>query len=78
MTSRNKFMFWLIAVSIVQEGAAWPAYAADIQMQVQAAPTTQGSPSPTGKLHGVGNGYERAPKRSRTTDKDQNFGRDGR
>ena len=50
MTSRNKFLFWLIAVSIVQGGMAWPAYAADIQMQVQAAPTTQGSPSPTGKL----------------------------
>ncbi|HMA80942.1 MAG TPA: TolC family protein, partial [Candidatus Binatia bacterium] len=50
MTARNKCLVWLIAVSIAQGGAAWSAYAADIQMQVQAAPTTQGSPSPTGKL----------------------------
>ena len=50
MTARKIFAVWLIAVSFAQGGAAGSAYAADIQMQVQAAPTTQGSPSPTGKL----------------------------
>lgn len=50
MTARNNFLVWLIAVSIAQGGPAWSAYAADIQMQVQAAPSTQTSTSPTGKL----------------------------
>ena len=43
-------VFCLVAYAIVQVGLPGLAHGADIQMQVQAAPATPGSPSPTGKL----------------------------
>lgn len=43
-------VFCLLAYAIVQVGLPGLAHGADIQMQVQAAPATAGSPSPTGKL----------------------------
>jgi outer membrane protein len=43
-------VFCLVAYAIVQVGLPRLAHGADIQMQVQAAPATPGSPSPTGKL----------------------------
>ncbi|MGE5218645.1 MAG: TolC family protein [Chloroflexota bacterium] len=50
MTARKIFFAWLIAILFVHGGPPHWAYAADIQMQVQAAPTSQSTPSPTGKL----------------------------
>jgi outer membrane protein TolC len=50
MTAKNFFLVLLIAASVTQGGPIWSAYAAEIQMQMQAAPASQSSLSPTGKL----------------------------
>jgi outer membrane protein TolC len=50
MTSRKVFFTLLIAVAIVKGGHIGPLAAAEIQLQVQAAPAAQQPSSPTGKL----------------------------
>ena len=50
MTARKFFFVGLAAISIAKANHFGSAYAAEIQMQVQAAPASQSSPSPTGQL----------------------------
>ena len=50
MTSWKVFVVGLFATAIVKGGTVCLVGAAEIQLQVQAAPSTQGSLSPTGKL----------------------------
>src|SRR5512145_1929371 len=50
MTARKVVFVGLVAISIAKANLFGSAYAAEIQMQVQAAPATQSSPSPTGQL----------------------------
>ena len=50
MTARKVFFVGLAAISIAKANLFGSAYAAEIQMQVQAAPASQSSPSPTGQL----------------------------
>ena len=50
MTSRTSFLVFLIAGLAGQAGSRDAAHAAEIQMQMQATPASQSSPSPTGKL----------------------------
>jgi outer membrane protein len=50
MTAWKFFFIALVAISFAQGGLIWPADAAEIQLQVQAVPSTQSSLSPTGKL----------------------------
>ena len=50
MTLWKVFLIWLVAIAIVKGGHIRPGVAAEIQLQVQAAPSTQSSLSPTGKL----------------------------
>lgn len=50
MTLWKVFLIWLVAIAIVKGGLVRPGVAAEIQLQVQAAPSTQSSLSPTGKL----------------------------
>lgn len=50
MTARKFFFVGLAAISIAKANLFGSAYAAEIQMQVQAAPASQSSPSPTGQL----------------------------
>lgn len=50
MTAWKFFFIALVAISFAQGGLTWPADAAEIQLQVQAVPSTQSSLSPTGKL----------------------------
>jgi TolC family type I secretion outer membrane protein len=50
MTLWKVFLIWLVAIAIVKGGPVRPGVAAEIQLQVQAAPSTQSSLSPTGKL----------------------------
>ena len=49
MTAWKVFLVWLGIIAIAKGGLIRPAYAAEIQMQIQAVPA-QSSPSPTGKL----------------------------
>jgi outer membrane protein TolC len=50
MTAWKFFLVWLGIVAIAQGGLIRPAYGAEIQMQIQAAPSAPSSLSPTGKL----------------------------
>jgi len=50
MTAWKFFFIALVAISFAKGGLIWPADAAEIQLQVQAVPSTQSSLSPTGKL----------------------------
>jgi len=50
MTAWKFFFIALVMISFAQGGLIWPADAAEIQLQVQAVPSTQSSLSPTGKL----------------------------
>jgi outer membrane protein len=50
MTVSKLFRLVWIAVVAAQGALTWPVFAADIQMQVQAAPANQTSLSPTGQL----------------------------
>ncbi|MGH7793716.1 MAG: TolC family protein [Candidatus Binatia bacterium] len=50
MTAWKVFLIGLVAISIAKGDLTGSAYAAEIQMQVQAAPATQSSLSPTGQL----------------------------
>ena len=50
MTLWKVFLVWLVAIAIVKGGHGGLVAAAEIQLQVQAAPSSQSSPSPTGKL----------------------------
>jgi len=50
MTARKFFLTWLVVIATVQGSLVGPAQSAEIQMQVQAIPSTPASPSPTGKL----------------------------
>jgi outer membrane protein TolC len=50
MTSRKAFFNLLMAVAIMKGGHIGPVAAAEIQLQVQAAPAAQQALSPTGKL----------------------------
>ncbi len=50
MTARKFFLTWLVVIATVQGSLVGPAQSAEIQMQVQAVPSTSASPSPTGKL----------------------------
>jgi outer membrane protein len=50
MTAWKFFFIALVVISFAQGGLIWPADAAEIQLQVQAVPSTQSSLSPTGKL----------------------------
>lgn len=50
MTARKVFFVGLAAISIAKANLFGAVYAAEIQMQVQAAPASQSSPSPTGQL----------------------------
>ena len=50
MTGWKVISVWLVLVWTLLEGVGIPAQAADIQMQVQAAPGTPSSLSPTGQL----------------------------
>ena len=50
MTARKVFFIGLAAISIAKANLFGWAYAAEIQMQVQAAPAVQSSLSPTGQL----------------------------
>jgi outer membrane protein len=50
MTARKFFFTWLAVIATVGGSLVGPAQSAEIQMQVQAVPSTPASPSPTGKL----------------------------
>jgi outer membrane protein len=50
MTAWKFFLVWLGIIAIAQGDLIRPAYGAEIQMQIQAAPAASSSPSPTGKL----------------------------
>lgn len=50
MTAWKFILIALVAITFAKAALIWPAAGAEIQLQVQAAPLTQSSPSPTGKL----------------------------
>ena len=50
MTARKFFLTWLVVIATVEGSLVGPAPAAEIQMQVQAAPSTTAAPSSTGVL----------------------------
>src|SRR5687767_359843 len=50
MTAWKFILIALAAITFAKAALIWPAAGAEIQLQVQAAPLTQSSPSPTGKL----------------------------
>ena len=50
MTLWKVFLVWLVAIAFAEGGPIRPGVAAEFQLQVQAAPSSQSSLSPTGKL----------------------------
>ncbi len=66
MTGWKVISVWLVLVWTLFEGVGMPAQAADIQMQVQAAPATPSALSPTGQLLTIGDavriGLENHPR----------------